>query len=78
MNQKERKVLVVISEAIGCPLPGSGAQTSTVGGMAEYVADMRRVVPAVRRVITTLGGGESYPGELADDVEALESEITWR
>jgi len=78
MNQKERNVLVVVSEAIGCPFPGSGVQTSTVGGLAEYVSDMRRVVPAARHLITTLCGGESYPGELDDDVEALESEITWR
>lgn len=78
MQKKEREALSLIYEALGCPFPESGMRSISVSGLSGYADDMRRVVPAVRSLIVSLGGGEQYPGELQEYMDELKSEITWK
>jgi hypothetical protein len=73
MKRKERKALGMIQQVLsGVRLPAGGTQSTTIAGLSGYAKDMRLVLPGIMRVISTMGGGESYSGELTDDVAYLQ------
>lgn len=71
MNKKERHAISRVYNALSSiAFPASGTQSVTVRGLAEFSRDMRVILPKAMNVLVTVCG-ESYPGELNDDVANL-------
>ena len=71
MNATQRKALSDVYDALACPFPASGSQSTSIAGLSGYVSDMRKIVPIARRILLHVAVGESESGELQDDLDDL-------
>ena len=77
LSRAEREAIGAVADALSCPLPASGSRSTSVAGLSQYADDMRHAAWLAKRVLTTLAGGGSYKGQLADDVADLRAVMPW-
>jgi len=78
MKKQHREIIDTIDRILKIPLPASGTQSTTVRGLASYVADMRELVPRGQRLIWILRQGEAYRGETQDVLDETNRAIDQR
>jgi predicted TIM-barrel fold metal-dependent hydrolase len=64
----EREAIDAIDRVLSIPFPASGAQSTTVRGLANYARDMRQCVPLAQRIVWALRHGSDYRGELRERI----------
>ena len=78
VRKQQRDIIDTIDRILKIPLPASGAQSTTVAGLASYAADMRELVPRGQQLIWILRQGETYPGEARDLLDETNQAIDRR
>ena len=68
MKKIERQAIDAIDRVLSIPFPASGAQSTTVRGLASYARDMRQCVPMAQAIIWALRG-HGFPGELREAID---------
>ena len=78
MKKQHREIIDTLDRIISIPLPASGAQSTTVRGLAAYAADMRELVPRAQRLIWILRQGENVGGEARYAIDAANRAVDER
>ena len=79
MKVEEKNTLRRLNNCLRIPaFTGVGIQSTSIIGMAKYARDCEYVLPKVRGIVTLLCIGESYEGEIEEDLQNLESWVSKR
>lgn len=71
MRKREKYAVDAVRDVLlRCP-PTGGARTTTIEDLSRYASMMARLTRPACRVLECLLLGESYSGELQEDVQAL-------
>lgn len=71
MRKRERDAVDAVRDVLLRRPPMGGMCTTTIGDLSRYAAMMDRLARPACRVLECLLLGESYSGELEEDVQAL-------
>ena len=74
MKLAEKIILRRINNCLKIPaFSGGGTQSSSIRGIMKYAHDCNEALPKIRGIITLMCIGESYDGEIEEDLRELES-----
>lgn len=71
MRQREREAIDAVRDVLLRRPPIGGSRTTGIGDLSRYATMMDRLTKPACRVLECMLLGESYSGELDEDVKAL-------
>jgi len=79
MNISEKKIIQRLNDCLKIPaFTGGGTQSTSLYGTLKYAHDCKTALPKIRQILTLLLIGESYDGEIKEDLCELEKWIAER